>query len=243
MSTTTPSTHLRRTVLITGAGGALGTHVSHAFEAAGWRLALAAHTSQQRERLQGEHAGAAVGVVDLGDEDAARTAIAELVGNAGGVDGLVNLVGGFAMSDARSSTLDQLRHMLAVNLEAPYNAIRATLPHLTPGRNGFIIGIGAAPGLDGAAGMGPYAASKGALIAYLRSLRLELAREGIRVSLVHPLGAFDTPGNRAAMPDVDPALWIDPADMAASILHLAERSGRGAIDELRVLTPPPPLST
>ena len=85
--------------------------------------------------------------------------------------------------------------------------------------------------------MASYAAGKGALIAWLRSLRRELAPRSVRVSIVHPLGAFDTPQNRRSMPDTDPRTFIDPAEIAATILHVADRGARGALDELRVLPP------
>jgi NADP-dependent 3-hydroxy acid dehydrogenase YdfG len=47
----------------------------------------------------------------------------------------------------------------------------------------------------------------------------------------------DTPGNRQAMPDVDPATWIDPAEIAATVLHLATRGLRGQVREAKVYPP------
>ncbi|MEZ4425573.1 MAG: SDR family NAD(P)-dependent oxidoreductase [Gemmatimonadota bacterium] len=227
----------RRAVLVTGAGGALGGHVCEAFAHAGWRLGLAAYDEREHAELTRTHPEAVVRTVALHEAEAARSGLTGLVDDLGGVDGLIHLVGGFAMSPATESDGDELERMLTLNLRTAVHAVRAVLPHLLARGDGFVIGIGAAPGLEGGPGMASYAAGKGALIAWLRSLRRELAPRSVRVSIVHPLGAFDTPQNRRSMPDTDPRTFIDPAEIAATILHVADRGARGALDELRVLPP------
>ena len=103
--------------------------------------------------------------------------------------------------------------------------------------SGSIVGVGAKPAQGGGAKMGPYAASKAALVTYLESVRAEFAPKGIGVSLLYPMGTIDTPANRNSMPDTDPKNWIAPEELAQSLLHLVSRGPRGQIHELRVYPP------
>jgi len=82
------------------------------------------------------------------------------------------------------------------------------------------------------------AASKAAVAAYLRALRAEVREQGVRVTTLFPMGALDTPANREAMPEADPSGWIDLKDLAATILHAAERDPRGHVGELKVYATP-----
>jgi len=67
--------------------------------------------------------------------------------------------------------------------------------------------------LKGAAQMGPYVASKAALIRITESMSLELRGHGINVNCVLP-SIIDTAANRAAMPDADPRQWVAADDLA-----------------------------
>ena len=73
--------------------------------------------------------------------------------------------------------------------------------------------------------MGPYVASKSAVIRLTESMAAELRSKNINVNCLLPT-IIDTPENRAAMPDVDPALWVAVADIAATIVFLASDGAR-----------------
>ena len=68
-------------------------------------------------------------------------------------------------------------------------------------------------------------ASKSAVIRLTESMAAELRERGINVNCVLPT-IIDTPENRAAMPDADPARWVAPADLASVILFLASPAAR-----------------
>jgi hypothetical protein len=53
------------------------------------------------------------------------------------------------------------------------------------------------------------------------------------------MGAVDTPTNRRAMPAVDPTSFIDPAEIAATVVHAASRGTRGRLSELPIHPPRP----
>lgn len=224
----------QQTAIITGAGGAIAGHIVHAFISAGWQLGLVAYDEAERKRIGETHGAVPVAVANLADEHAAQQAIEVLQGKLGHVDALLNIAGGFDMSGAVETTGRQLEAQLDINLRTAFNATRAVLPEMLGNGHGFILGMGAAAALDGGGSMGPYAASKAALIAWLKSVHAEVSPRGIDVAVLYPMAAVDTPGNRHAMPDTDPETWIDPRELADTALHLATRSKRGRILEARV---------
>ena len=68
----------------------------------------------------------------------------------------------------------------------------------------------------------------------LHSLDAELHGKGVRVAIVYPMGAVDTPANRRDMPDFDPAGYIDPDEIAETIVFAATRGPRARLRELPV---------
>jgi len=63
----------------------------------------------------------------------------------------------------------------------------------------------------------------------------------VRVAVVYPLAAIDTPGNRREMPDADPRSWVNPAAIAEALLFAATRGPRGRLTELPIGVAPPPI--
>ena len=85
--------------------------------------------------------------------------------------------------------------------------------------------------------MGLYAAAKSAVAALLRSLDAELTEGAIRVAVLYPMGAVDTPQNRRAMPHTDPQTWIAPEAIAEALLFAATRGPRGRLLEIPIYPP------
>ena len=73
--------------------------------------------------------------------------------------------------------------------------------------------------------MGAYCASKSSVIRLTEAMSAELKDKNINVNCVLPT-IIDTPDNRAAMPDADPARWVAPADLAQVIVFLASDGAR-----------------
>ncbi len=222
------------TAIITGAGGALAGHLIKACQQADWKLALAAYDDAEAKRLHDDYPDSIVVQANLADAEQAAVAIKQAATQLGKVDYLFNVAGGFGMSSAIDTSPEDLDAQLSINFRSAFNASRAVLPGMLERGQGFILGIGAAAAIDGGGDMGAYAASKAALVTWLKSLRQEVASKGVDVAILYPMAAIDTPGNRHGMPDADPDSWIDPDELAATIMHLATRSSRGRILEARV---------
>jgi NAD(P)-dependent dehydrogenase (short-subunit alcohol dehydrogenase family) len=90
---------------------------------------------------------------------------------------------------------------------------------------GRIINVSARAALEGKARMGPYCASKAAVLTLTESLAAEHRLDGINVNCILP-GTIDTPQNRAAMPDADFSRWVPPPALADVVVFLASEASR-----------------
>ena len=221
------------TVAITGAAGAIGSVTAETFEDAGWDLALLDYGEENKTTLDSSFPDAHTFDCDLTDEDAARKAFAT-IDDATELDAVLAIAGGFSMQAATDATMDDYHRMMALNVQTLFNTARAALPVLTKQDQSFLLGVSAPAGLDGQANAALYGASKGAVAAYVKSLGKEEQEAGLRTSVLYPMGVVDTPANRDAMPDADPSSWVAPRELAAGMLHLATRSPRGHVPELKV---------
>jgi NAD(P)-dependent dehydrogenase (short-subunit alcohol dehydrogenase family) len=211
-----------RNILITGAVGALGTATAIAASARGARVALIGHTAQAPKALIEACGSEAVviGGIDLTQPEQATRAVATARERLGGLDVVLNIAGGFrwqTVADGDPATWDQL---YAINLKTALNTSRAAIAYLRQSKAGRIINVGANAALRGAAGMGPYTASKAAVHRLTESLAEELKDSGITVNAVLP-SIIDTPANRADMPKADPSKWVSPQALSEIILFLA----------------------
>jgi NAD(P)-dependent dehydrogenase (short-subunit alcohol dehydrogenase family) len=73
--------------------------------------------------------------------------------------------------------------------------------------------------------MGAYTASKSGVLRFTEALAEELKPRGIRVNSVSPT-VLDTPRNRIDMPEVDPASWLQPSELARTMLFLASAESK-----------------
>jgi NAD(P)-dependent dehydrogenase (short-subunit alcohol dehydrogenase family) len=205
-------------VLITGATGGLGHSVTTAFLQAGAQVA-----GVSRKIQAGDFANPAFHAFpgELGSADAAQAVAGAVIGKLGRIDTVVHLVGAFAGGQPFADTGDDtLERMLDLNFRSAFWIARAVLPGMRQRGSGAILAIGSRVATEPVATLGAYAASKAALVSLMRTLALENRDRGIRANVVLP-GTMDTPANRQAMPDADSSQWVDPAQVAALLVHLA----------------------
>lgn len=215
------------TVLITGAAGNLGAAVARAFTARGARLALVDVHEAALHKTFGEPGDRRLFIAaDLLQPAAADAAAARAVERFGRIDVLCNLAGGFRMGEAVHETSARTwDFLLGLNAGTVLHMAHAVVPGMLAVGGGCIVNVGAFAAQKGVAQMGAYVASKSAVIRLTESLSAELREQGINVNCVLPT-IIDTPENRAAMPDADPARWVAPDDLAAVIAFLASPAAR-----------------
>jgi NAD(P)-dependent dehydrogenase (short-subunit alcohol dehydrogenase family) len=223
-------------VLVTGGTGALGSAVVEAFVAAGDRVVVPWIVAAEAERARGSWAAplrdGRVLLVEADVADEAGAARAVEAAGGGGVEVLVNGVGGFAGGTPVDATpLEAWDRMYRTNVRTAAACARAALPAMRARRRGVIVNVASQAALAPPAGLAAYAASKAAVVALTRALQEEVAPDGLRVAAVVPT-TIDTPANRAAMPGADPSAWTPPAKIAGVVLWLASDAAstvRGAL--------------
>jgi NAD(P)-dependent dehydrogenase (short-subunit alcohol dehydrogenase family) len=218
-----------KVVMVTGAAGNLGAAVAARFAALGARLALLDHSAERLGRTRDDldlPSPTLLLPTDLTSTDSVASAADRTVAQLGRVDVLANIAGGFTMGPALHETDDEdWDLMMQLNVRSVFNTCRAIVPHMLRQGGGRIINVSARAALEGKARMGPYCASKAAVLTLTESLAAEHKLDGINVNCILP-GTIDTPQNRAAMPDADFSRWVPPPALADVVVFLASEASR-----------------
>jgi 3-oxoacyl-[acyl-carrier protein] reductase len=180
-----------RVALVTGGSGGLGSFHCLSLSAAGYKVAVAAHTQIEKARTivsqitkNGKEAMAIK--MDVSNNDEVETSIRSVENTLGPVDVLVNNA---ASGIVRAATIVKTKlqdwtHDLNVNLTGPFNTIKACLPGMMERGFGRIINISSIAGTMGGAGQCSYATSKAGVIGLTKSVALEAARKGVTCNAI-----------------------------------------------------------
>jgi NAD(P)-dependent dehydrogenase (short-subunit alcohol dehydrogenase family) len=220
-------TFKNKTVLITGAAGALGRATAAAFAEAGAHRVL---VDVSAKVLQAAYAGDDQGMVlcpaDLLDTAAAERCAELALQKFGRIDALCNIAGGFSMgTPVHATPTDDWKKMWDINAQTMLNAVQTVVPKLLAGGGGYIVNVGAGAGQKAMGQMGAYSVAKSAVIRMTEAMSAELRDQNINVNCVLP-SIIDTPANRAAMPEADPSKWVAPGDLAKVIRFLCSDEAR-----------------
>jgi NAD(P)-dependent dehydrogenase (short-subunit alcohol dehydrogenase family) len=154
-------------------------------------------------------------VVDLMNEDESAKFIDNIIARYGSVDAAVLTVGGFAMGSVAETKTSDIAKQYKLNFETAYNVARPVFVQMLKQNNGKIFIIGSRPGLNAMNGKGMVAYGLGkSLIFRLAELMNDEAKGTNVVTSVVVPSTIDTPQNRKAMPDTDPAKWVKPEAIA-----------------------------
>ena len=183
-----------RTIFITGATRGIGREIALRCARDGANIVVTGKTSEPHPKLPGtihtvarevEAAGGAALPIqlDVRDADAVAEAVTQAVAEFGGLDCLVNNAGRHPPHKPIDAfTLDDFRSLLELNLVSVFALCQAALPHLRRTR-GSIINIASLVGSMGQRWAATYAATKGAIVAFTRSLAQALAERGYAIAI------------------------------------------------------------
>jgi short-subunit dehydrogenase len=200
-------------VVITGASSGIGAALARHYAGPQSTLALIARREPELARLAASLPGRIlVYPLDVADGAALERAARDFIESCGAPD-LVIANAGVSVGTHGEEPADvaKLRRVLEVNVTGLAASLAAFAPAMRAARRGTLAGIASVAGFRGVPGAGAYSASKAAAIAWLESLRNELAGSGVAVVTVCP-GFVDTPMtrvNRYRMP------FLLPVDEAA----------------------------
>ena len=184
-------------IIVTGAASGIGKAVAQSCVAEGARVVIADFNA-----TLGQETAAAMGAgfvaCDVSDEHSVVAMVGEAVGRMGGLDGLVNNAGLQKAGPIVETSVADWDALMGVNVRGVFLATREAIPHLKAAGGGSIVNTASLAAKRGGPGIGAYAASKGAVMAFTTATALELARDGIRANSICP-GFIDTPFNNPAI--------------------------------------------
>lgn len=199
-------TQQQRVALISGGTSGIGLATAAILLEQGWRVALVG-----RSESKGAAAVASLHVpteqacfirCDVTDDAACADAVAQTISWGGSLDGLVTSAGIYEEGLLENTTPADVARLFAVNVYGTISLCRYALPQLKR-TQGSIVTVSSDAGLQGNVACSLYGATKGAVVAFTKSLALEAAPHTVRVNCVCP-GDVDTPmldAQVAASPD------------------------------------------
>jgi len=189
---------LGKAALVTGAGSGIGRATSLALAADGayvWVTDFDKAGADRTVEMIIEAGGRATAVkLDVRSEAEWEAAFASTDAHDAPLSVLVNCAGKAIIADTFSMPLEDLRFLLAVNVEGTFLGMKHGIPRIARSGGGAVINISSIMGLKGMARMAAYCGSKGATRMMTKAVALECAqlRNNVRVNSVHP-GVVDTP--------------------------------------------------
>jgi NAD(P)-dependent dehydrogenase (short-subunit alcohol dehydrogenase family) len=210
-------------VVLTGAAGALGRAVAQQFLDAGGRVALLDHhAGKLAETFPGlANSQHLLMACDVTSAQSMQESAAKVLESFQHVDTVVHVAGGFEMGpsvhELERAAWDRMMNLNAWSFVA---VSQAFVPAMIQRKGGSLVAVTAGVAARGMAAMSAYIASKSALQRLVEAMAAELKPHGIRVNSIAP-STMDTPANRQAMPDVNPANWVSTAVAAQTVAYLA----------------------
>lgn len=217
-----------KVALITGAAGNLGKAATHAFQDQGAKLILVDHAGEHLQQAYGDTTDRSEVYLsdstDLRNPAQVAHVIKEAITSFEKIDVLINIAGGYRGGQRFHQTeVETLDFLFDLNVKTLFNTCQAVIPLMLNQKSGSIINVSARSGLKGSTKMGPYSASKSAVMRLTESMAAELKGNGIRVNSILP-GTIDTEQNRKDMSDADFSRWVKPEAIANVMVFLASDS-------------------
>lgn len=171
-------------IIITGGTSGMGKSLVEAFPELGAKVVFWGRNTSEGQRLEAA-SGARFIAVDVCDEEQVKRGLAEAVAYLGGLDVLVHAAGTSPGVKAEAMTLAQWNDVMTTNSTSTFLTNVHAFEYLKD-NGGSILNFSSAGGMQGYPGKAHYAASKGAVSAWVRSLAAEWGQYNIRVNAIAP---------------------------------------------------------
>ena len=227
-----------KVALITGGNSGIGLGMARALAEAGADIAIwgsnPAKNAAALESLKPLGVRLHTTVCDIGDEAAVEAAFAETLTALGRVDACFANAGTYGHA-SRFTALEtsEWQRVMRINLDGAFFTLRAAARHMVERGGGSLLATASLAAIEGAARNAHYGATKGALVAMIRALAVEMARHGIRANAILPgwietaMTAGSVADERfsgAVLPRIPAKRWGQPADFGGIAVYLASEA-------------------
>jgi 3-oxoacyl-[acyl-carrier protein] reductase len=193
---------MARVVIVTGGAGGIGAPICRALAGDGLDVVVADFAAEAGEALVREirrqGGEASYRKVDVGDKASVAHMVEKSLERRAQIDFLINGAGVMSRVAVAEMAEEEWDRVLRINLKGTFLCSQAVARHMAQRKQGRIINVASGRGVAGQARAAHYAASKGGVIAFTKSLALELAPDNVLVNAIAP-GATDTPMSRQGL--------------------------------------------
>lgn len=212
-------------VVITGGANGIGRALADALARIGVRVVVC--DVDENAMAEAEQANALIAArrLDVSDRDAVMRTFADIERESGRIDGLVCAAAIQPRNLVHETSPDEWRRVIAVNLDGVVWCYQAAIKGMIARRRGSVVAFSSGLAHQGWPEASAYAATKGALIAFVKSAAKEVAKHRVKVNLIAP-GVIDTPQYRAANDGADHERWKNsigvgtPQDVVGPLMFL-----------------------
>ncbi|MCA1621918.1 MAG: SDR family NAD(P)-dependent oxidoreductase [Acidobacteria bacterium] len=217
----------QKVVLITGASSGIGRALASELGKRGARLGLTARRAEELLKVAEEverAGGEALALpADVRDPEAMKVAAGRVRERWGRIDVLVANAGMSSTTAGTSLNPGEVGDVISINVLGVVNSVAAVLPAMLERGGGHLVAISSLASYRGMPKSGAYSASKAAVSTFFESLRVDLSKSGVVVTVIHP-GFIRTPMTANRKKKLPFLLEVD--DAARRIIRAVERRAR-----------------
>ena len=224
-----------KVAIVTGGNGGIGYGIARGLAQAGASIVVAARQAEKNTQavstLQTLGRTALSVATDVQDEVSVQAMVQMTMETFGGVDILVNNAGMNIRKAPQDYTLEEWQRVVNTNLTGVFLCARAVYPHMVAAGGGKIINIGSMTSIFGSSVAPAYAASKGGVVQFTKSLAVFWAKDNIQVNAILP-GWIHTDLTAATSVErynfiqsrIPHGRWGEPDELAGAAVFLASRA-------------------
>jgi NAD(P)-dependent dehydrogenase (short-subunit alcohol dehydrogenase family) len=212
-----------RTILITGAGGNLGSTTLKKFLSEGWKV-VAVVSPETPLILFEDLSNAEVIQTNAFSEAEVLSCLRLMAEKHGTMDAAVLTIGGYSEGTISETSEAQIQEMMKLNFFTAWHFVKPLFQQMVSRQKGHLVVIGSQAGINLTEGTYAvaYSVAKTALAKLAALLNESGKKHNVMCSLVSP-GILDTPQNRMAMPEADFSRWQKPESIAEEIFQIINR--------------------